>query len=81
MEGGGEFVHADGNTLKGTFKNNFFNDRNKRFLNPMNSLQELQSFVEMSSKHNSTTEQEKKDFENRVRVFKVSNDSDLHLAI
>lgn len=38
MEGGGEFAHQDGNILKGTFKNNFFNDRNKRFLNPMHSL-------------------------------------------
>ena len=26
MEGGGEFTHADGNILKGTFKNNYFND-------------------------------------------------------
>jgi len=53
MEGGGEFTHADGTILKGTFKNNYFNDRNKRFLNPMLSLPELQSFVEQSEKFNS----------------------------
>ena len=41
MEGGGEFTHADGNILKGTFQNNYFNDRNKRFLNPMHGLDEL----------------------------------------
>ena len=77
MEGGGEFTHADGTILKGTFKNNYFNDRNKRFLNPMLSLPELQSFVEQSEKFNSTTEQEKKDYENRVRVFRVGSDQDL----
>ena len=81
MEGGGEFTHADGTILKGTFKNNYFNDRNKRFLNPMLSLPELQSFVEQSEKFNSTTEQEKKDYENRVRVFRVGSDQDLIQAL
>lgn len=81
MEGGGEFTHADGTILKGTFKNNYFNDRNKRFLNPMLSLPELQSFVEQSEKFNSQTEQEKKDFESRVRVFKIQNDEQFINAI
>ena len=81
MEGGGEFTHNDGTILKGTFKNNYFNDRNKRFSNPMMSIEELQQFVEKSEKFNSTTEIEKKDFENRVRVFKINSDEELIHAL
>lgn len=81
MEGGGEFTHASGNTLQGNFKNNYFNDRNKRFLNPFQSLEELQDFVQKSEKFNSQSEHEKKQHENRVRVHRVGSIETLKIAI
>ena len=53
MEGSGEFTHAEGTKLKGMFKNNYYNDRNKRFLNPFLTMAELQEFVEKSEKYKS----------------------------
>ena len=48
MQGKGEFVHADGHTLKGYFANNFFShtyDGKKYFLNPLDSKTEHQRYI------------------------------------
>jgi len=45
MDGGGEFRHGKGFSLKGLFKNNLFNYENKLFLNPFNDYQTNDQFV------------------------------------
>jgi len=39
MEGGGEFRHKSGHKLKGIFKNNLYNHKNKAFLCPFNEAE------------------------------------------
>lgn len=46
MDGGGEFRHHLGFSLKGLFKNNLFNYENKLFLNPCNDDRFNQRFIE-----------------------------------
>lgn len=51
MDGGGEFRHGKGNSLKGLFKNNLFNYENKMFLNPFNDKEFNDKFVYNADRH------------------------------
>ena len=74
MDGGGEFVNGKSqNSLKGIFKNNYFNQDNQHFINPFLNQVEMEEFIKRSQQHSVTAAKEKTAHENRVRLYRIKS--------
>jgi len=80
MEGEGEFKHQTGHTLKGLFRKNLFS-HGSHFLNPLEASDVHKAFEGRSEVFQKKCAAQKKEHEERVRIFKVQSQQELEAAL
>lgn len=78
MEGEGLFKHANGREYEGTFRRNYFL-KEKCFVNPLDDDKKTRKIIKLFE-DNVLANKEKIQYEQRLRLFKIRNGTDLKQA-